>query len=178
MDYTTILTELENTSLFEIYRLEIAIHQQLNDPVRLGLIKSHLKTGQLIDYFDETENRLIEATIVELKRTKVLVKDKHDGKLWNIPYYYININNSDIEIQATAKLKTSRNNLKVGDNVYFKDKKGNELFGEVVKLNTKTAGVLVGETKWRVDYSFLSTIIDGELGGNQKLLECEVIVEK
>lgn len=64
MDYTTILTELNNNSLFELYRLNVAIRQQLNDPARLRLIKNHLKAGQLISYFDEAENRLIEATIV------------------------------------------------------------------------------------------------------------------
>ncbi len=178
MDYTAILTELNDASLFELYRLDVAICQQLDDPTRLRLIKNHLKAGQLISYFDDTENRLIEATIVELKRIKVLVKNKHDGELWNIPYYYLNIDNSNTEIQATSRLKNNRNNVKVGDNVYFKDKKGNELFGEIVKLNPKTACVLVGKSKWRVDYSFLSPIIDGTLGGNQQLLEGNVIVKK
>jgi len=178
MDYTAILTELNNASLFELYRLNVAIRQQLGDPARLRAIRNHVKTGQLISYFDAAENRLIEATIIELKRTKILVENKHDGELWDIPYYYLNIDNSDTDIQATPKQKTNRNNIKVGDNVCFKDKKGNELFGEVVKLNPKTAGVLVGKTNWRVAYSLLSPIIDGELGGNQQFLEGKVIVEK
>lgn len=108
----------------------------------------------------------------------MLVKNTHDGELWDIPYYFININNANTEIPATANEKASRNNFKVGDNVYFKDHKRHELFGEVTKLNPKTAGVLVGNTNWKVGYSHLSTIIDGELGDNQKLLDVQVIVKE
>ena len=171
MDYSAILTELNNASLFELYRLNVAIGKQLDDPARLSLIKNHLQIGQLISYFDAQENRLLEATIVELKRTKVLVENKHDGALWNIPYYCLNIDNLDTDIQATSQQKITRNNLKVGDNVCFKDKKGNELFGEVIKLNPKTAGILVGQTHWRVAYSLLSPIISVEVGDEQLTIE-------
>ena len=52
-----------------------------------------------------------------------------------------------------------------------KDGKGNERFGEVIKLNQKTAGVLVGTTRWKVGYSLLSSIIEGELGSERSLIE-------
>jgi len=175
MDYSTILNELNNASLFELYRLNVAIRQQLEDPIRMSSVKKSLRTGQLIKYFDSTENKLIDATILELKRTKVLVENKHDGELWNIPYYHINVDNIDTNIQATSKRTINRNNLKVGDKVCFKDKKGNELFGEVIKLNPKTAGVLVGQVKWRVAYSLLLPIIDGEVGSDNNLLEGAII---
>jgi len=178
MDYTTILTELKDSSLFELYRLNNAIWNQLEDPARVRLIKNQLKVGQLISYFEVTENRFLEATIVELNRTRTLVKNEHDGKLWNIPYYFLNINNANTDVYAKAIQKTIKSDIKVGDNVYFKDHKGHELFGEVTKLNPKTAGVLVGNTKWKVGYSHLSTIIDGELGGNQKLLDVQVVVKE
>lgn len=177
MDYTAILTELDNASLFELYRLNVAIRQQLGDPARLFSIKNQLKVGEQINYFYGAENRLIEATVVELKRTKLLVENRHDGEFWNIPYYYVNMDNSDTDIQATSRKKANRNSIKVGDCVCFKDKKGNELFGEVVKLNVKTAGVLVGKIQWRVGYSLLSPILDGELGGDQPFLEGKVIVD-
>ncbi len=166
MDYTAIITELNKASLFDLYRLNVAIHQQLNDPIRLSLIKNHLKVGQLISYFDLTENRLIKATIIQLKTTKVLIENQHDGGQWNITYYSINIDNLDIDINLKAKQKTNKNHIKVGDHVCFKDKQGNELFGEVIKLNPKTAGVLVGNTQWRVAYSLLSPTISIEVEEN------------
>jgi len=176
MDYSKILNELNSASLFELYRLNASIRQQLKDPKRISLIKSILKVGQLIKYFEAAENRLLDAEIIELKRTKVLVKNKHDDELWNIPYYFINIDNSDVDIQAGSKQKISRNNLKVGDKVCFKDNGGKEIFGEVTKLNPKTSGVLVGDVKWRVAYSLLSPIIDGELGSGNNILEGEVLL--
>nr|MBS0021078.1 hypothetical protein [Gammaproteobacteria bacterium] len=88
MNYSKILDELSNASLFDLYRLEQAISRSLEDPVRIKKIKDSLKVGQPIEYFDAEENRLVEASIIELKKTRALVKNRHDGKLWNIPFYH------------------------------------------------------------------------------------------
>jgi len=174
MNYSKILDELNSASLFELYRLEQAIRHSLEDPARIRNIKDSLKIGQDIEYFDADENRLVEASIIELNRTRLLVKNRHDGKLWNIPYYHINLDHANVAISnPTGKL--DRNSLKVGDKVAFKDRKGNELFGEVTKLNPKTAGVLVGTARWKVGYSLLSLIIDGELGSETNLIEGEIL---
>ena len=174
MNYSEILDELNNASLFELYRLEQAIRRSLEDPVRIKHIKDSLKVGQDIEYFDAEENRLVEASIIELKRTRALVKNRHDEMLWNIPFYHINLDHVDIAISdSTGKL--DRNSLKVGDKVAFKDRKGNERFGEVIKLNQKTAGVLVGTGRWKVGYSLLSLIIEGELGSETNLIEGQLL---
>ena len=174
MNYSKILDELRSASLFELYRLEQAIRHSLEDPVRIRSIKDLLKVGQDIEYFDVEENRLIEASIIELKRTRVLIKNRHDGELWNIPFYHINLDHADIAISSSTG-KLDRNSLKVGDKVAFKDKKGNERFGEVIKLNQKTAGVLVGSARWKVGYGLLSLIIEGELGSETNLIEGQLL---
>ncbi len=170
MNYSKILDELSDASLFELYRLKEAIRRSLEDPVRIRNIKDSLKIGQDIEYFDSEENRLVEAIITELKRTRLLVRNRHDGKLWDIPYYHVNLDHSNIAIAGSTG-KLDRNSLKVGDKVAFKDKKGNELFGEVIKLNQKTAGVLVGTARWKVGYGLLSLIIEGESGNETNLIE-------
>jgi hypothetical protein len=174
MNYSKILDELNRASLFELYRLEQAIRRSLEDPVRVKNIKDSLKVGQDIEYFDAEENRLVEASIIELKRTRALVKNRHDGKRWNIPFYHINLDHADIAISG-SKGKLDRNSLKVGDKVAFKDRKGNELFGEVIKLNQKTAGVLVGVVRWKVSYALLSLVIEGELGIEMNLIEGQLL---
>ena len=174
MNYSKIMEELNNAPLFELYRLEQAIRRSLENPVRVRKIKDSLKVGQDIEYFEADENRMIEARIVELKRTRALVKNHHDGALWNIPFYHINLDHADVSISG-AMGKLDRNSLKVGDKVAFKDKKGNELFGEVIKLNQKTAGVLVGMTRWKVSYRLLSSIIEGELGREANVIEGRLI---
>ena len=170
MNYSQILDQLNNASLFELYRLNQAIQHRLEDPVKIKNIKNSLKIGQDIEYFDAEENRLIEANIIELNRTRLLVKNWHDGKRWNVPYYHINLDHVNITIAGSSG-NLDRNSLKVGDQVAFKDKKGNELFGEVIKLNRKTAGVLVGTVRWRVGYSLMSLVIDGEMGSKRNLIE-------
>jgi hypothetical protein len=177
MNYSKILEELNNASLFELYRLEQAIRRSLEDPVRIRKIKDSLKVGQNIEYFDAEENRLVEARIVELKRTRALVRNGHDGALWDIPFYHINLAHADVRIAGSTG-HIDRNTLKVGDKVAFKDKKGNELFGEVVKLNPKTAVVLVGTTRWKVGYRLLSSIIEGELGKDSDVIEGRILTAK
>jgi len=177
MNYSQILEELNNASLFELYRLQQAIRRSLEDPARIRKIKESLKVGQDIEYFDAEENRLVEASIVELKRTRALVKNRHDGALWNIPFYHINLDRADVSISGSTG-KLDRNSLKVGDKVAFKDRKGNELFGKVIKLNQKTAGVLVGTTRWKVGYRFLSLIIEGELGSETNLIEGQLLARE
>lgn len=128
MNYSQILEALNKASLFELYRLQQAIRRSLEDPARIRQIKNSLRVGQDIEYFEAEDNRLIEASIVELKRTKVLVKNRHDGALWNIPFYFINLDRADVAISNPAG-KLDRNTLKIGDKVAFKDRKGNEQFG-------------------------------------------------
>lgn len=64
-----------------------------------------------------------------------------------------------------------RNSLKIGDKVACKDRKGNELLGEVIKLNQKTGGVLVGAGRWKVSYGMLSPLVEGELGNDANVIE-------
>ncbi len=177
MEYSKVLDELNNASLFELYRLSAAIWLQLEDPKRLKSIKNRLRVGQDISYFNASENRLISAQVIQLKRTRVLVKNKHNGKLWDIPFYQVNIDGTDTDIGGRGKHKLDRSMVKVGDSVCFQDRNGVELFGEVIKLNPKTARVQVGKTKWRVAYGYLSPILDGELG-NPNLLEGSFLGEE
>ena len=181
MDYSKILNELDQASLFDLYRLNVAIDQQLENPGRNKLVKKQLKIGQSVEHFNSDENRLVVAKVVKLKRTRTLVKNEHDGRYWDIPYYMINIDAVDTDIHTSSQQKLSKSNVKVGDKVCFKDREGNELFGEVVKLNPKTAAVMVGRVRWRVGYSLLIPVIDGELGGGggqMNLLEGEVLARE
>ena len=62
----------------------------------------------------------------------------------NLLIYLINLEGQDAEIAPTRRRGLDRNSLKVGDRVAFTDRDGREQFGEVVKLNQKSAAVQVG----------------------------------
>ena len=164
MNYTKILEELNQATSFDLFRLRCIIDKQLEDPRRIFNIKKKLFIGQDISYFDEDENRSIDATIIAMKRTRVLVKNHCDNRRWDLFYHHINLNHVDTEINKSPTQKLDRNTLKVGDKVSFFCTDGSEKFGEVIKLNPKTAGVLIEGEKWRVSYAALSPIIDGEVG--------------
>ena len=164
MDYTQILDALSKASLFELYRLNVAIGNLLDDPARILAVKRTLQVGQVVSWLNSEENRLVEARLLQINRSRALIQDIASGKRWTIPFHLINVDQHEIEIAAGQRGKLDRNRLKVGDRVAFRDKAGHERFGEVIKLNTKTASVQVGPSRWRVHYSLLQPVIDGELG--------------
>jgi hypothetical protein len=74
MDYSEIIKALEAASSYDLYRLQVAIDHLLDEPERLKAIKRRLKPGQAITYFDRGENRLVEAKVIRLKQTRLLVE--------------------------------------------------------------------------------------------------------
>lgn len=165
MDYSTILEELNKASTFDLYRLRVAIDQQLDNPQRLSTIKSCLQPGQIISYFSERENREIEATVLKIRRTRVLVQDCHDQTQWTIPLYFVNLDGADTDITSSPEKGLDKTQLKVGDMVGFQDKDQNDLYGEIIRLNQKTATIMTSTRgRWRVAYEYLHLIYDIEQG--------------
>ncbi|MGD8207530.1 MAG: hypothetical protein PVH47_05590 [Thiohalocapsa sp.] len=164
MNYTEILEQLGQASLFDLFRLNAAISNQLDDPARIAAVKRALRPGQTVRWFNRDENRLIEARLLKLNRTRAEVRSLADGRLWTIPFYLIDLDGRDVDIASRKPRSLDRNSLKVGDRVAFTDRSGEERFGRVTKLNQKSAAVQVGATRWRVGYSLLAPVIDGDVG--------------
>ncbi len=91
MDFNLILSELNQASTFELFRLKAAIDNFLDDPARLAAIKRALHPGMEISYFDQRENRLIPARLQKIHKTRAEVEDLGSGKCWTIPLYMINV---------------------------------------------------------------------------------------
>ena len=170
MDYTKILEELNRASLFDLHRLQSAIYQELLNPKRINQIKAQLKIGQSISYFEPQSNSLVDAVILKIQITRCLVRNLKDNKNWNLPFYYLNIDDVDADIQpAKNAVGIPKSSLKVGAKVGFKDKDNNDLFGEVIRLNPKRATVRINEhCQWLVNYKNLFYVIEGELGDTKE----------
>lgn len=160
-DFNSILQQIESWSLFELNRLCAAVNIALNDPDRNEAIKRQLKTGMQVSYFCSDRNRLIAAT----RKTRVTVKNMDDGKRWDIPLYMLNLEGIDTSIRSVKyKGGLDKNSLKVGDLVGWNSKLGHDLYGVIEKLNPKMALVRLGTGEsWRVAYSLLFTVMDGEV---------------
>ena len=91
MDYSRIMSELDKASLFDLYRLNVAICRELENPKRIEEVKRMIRKGDTISYFEGSENRLVPAEVIEVKRTRVLVRNKQDMKQWSIPFHMLNI---------------------------------------------------------------------------------------
>jgi hypothetical protein len=164
MNYAEILAALDEASLFQLYRLNAAIGNQLDDPKRVRAVKQALRVGQTVRWFDSVDNRLQEAKLLRINRTRAEIQNLGDGKRWSIPFCQIDLDGADVTIATQKRQTIDRCRLSVGDRVAFKDRDGLERFGEVVKLNNKTASVQVGTLRWRVSYGLLAPVIDGVLG--------------
>ena len=177
MDYSKIMKELDEASLFDLYRLRAAINKELDNAERIEKIRRLIKVGETVRYFVNEENRLIEAEVLEIKRTRVLVRNKHDLKRWDIPFYMINLEGVPVDIVRPENTKgVSRHEVRIGDFYGFRDRANNILRGRVIRTNPKTVTLLVEPNQhWRVSYSMLHSIIDGQKASEQKFIEGVVV---
>jgi hypothetical protein len=173
MDYSKFMNELNDASLFDLYRLRVAISKELENAKRINEVKKRIQKGDVISYFEENENRLIQAEVIELRRTRVLVKNKHDMKQWIVPFYMINIEELSTDIRYSTKtMGMNKNEIRKGDLVGFRNKNNKNVSGKVIRLNPKTVTVFVEPNQeWRVPYSMLCPIIDGEIAPERKFIE-------
>src|SRR5580704_11136310 len=124
-DFNSILEQLEPWSLFELNRLCSAIGNLLGDPARNEAIKRQLRVGMQITYFCCNKNNLVEARIVEIRKTKASVVNIHDGQRWSVSFYLINLEGIDTNIiRKKYSGGLDKNSLKVGDQVGWNSKLG------------------------------------------------------
>lgn len=163
MDYTELLNQLRQASLFDLYRLSTAIDRELENPQQISAIKQKLRLGMELNYFDRVQNRSIKARLVALRQKQAVIFDLEQKKDFLIPYYMLNVDRIDTTIHEKTNTLTA-NNLKVGDRVGF-NSEGRDFVGIVHRLNHKTATVYTTNTgqKWRVSYSYLHRIHDAEI---------------
>jgi hypothetical protein len=164
MDYTNTLKTLQEASAFDLFRLRAAIDRVLDQPGWMQAVQSRLRTGQSVEYFDPPTNRTHSGQILELRRKQAVVLDLETQKRWLISYAAINLDGADVEIREQPKQGLSRQSLADGDIVGFIDRQQQERSGRVVRLNDKSVTLMVGMQQWRVAYSLLHRVVDGQTG--------------
>lgn len=177
MDYSQLIHELRQASLFDLYRLRVAIDNLLDQPERLRQIAARLHPGMTITYFNGSQNRLVEATVEAIQRTNIHIRDNADGKRWRLPLYMVNLEGINPDIHAARDQQgLDKNRLKVGETVGYRSRQNQEVYGTVLQLNPKTATVLTstGE-RWRVPYALLFKVMEG--GANNEYQEAEYTLE-
>lgn len=80
MNYSDIIDALDKASAFDLYRLQMAIDNMIDDPKRIIEIKMALRLDQEIEHYDASSNRMEPAIVKQIKQTKAVVKNLKDGK--------------------------------------------------------------------------------------------------
>lgn len=165
VNYDDWLSFLKRASLFEIYRLSLALEIEKSDPKRALQVAHKLNIGDTLEYFDPEERRLIAAVVLEKARTRVLVRHVEDGRRFNIPYFMVNIDSRSFFTETKTKNLT-RHDVAIGMRVGFvSSRTGRMVSGVVERLNPKTVSLRTADNHvWRVCYSFLFPVIEGQTG--------------
>jgi len=162
MDYSSIIKELDEASLFDIFRLSCALNQELSNEKRINEIKSQLVVGQTISWFNSQSNKEEKAEVLRCNKSRVLVDNFSDNQKWNVYYSAINMQSVEVDIKLNQKVGLRKMEISLGDIVAFLDNYNETIYGQVVKLNPKTARINVGQHSWSVSYNLLRRADDIE----------------
>jgi hypothetical protein len=161
MDYTQILKDLEGATTFDLYRLISAMQDEMESSARIKKVRSGLRVGQTITWFDSNTHKLVRSEVLKLNKLRCLVQNLEDGEEWNVIYASINTEDEAVDINMNQEYGVKKSELGVGDTVTYVSRDNIQVFGTVVKLNPKTAGIKTVEGKeWRVPYSLLQKIVE------------------
>jgi hypothetical protein len=162
MDFTEVLRLLQNASIYDLYRLKVAIQNEMERPEKIFALRQCFTEGDQISYFNAVTNTLSKARVLEKKQKYVLAEDLTDHKTWKVPYYMINLSEKNSEIYPQHREKLTKNHLKVGEFAGFKYD-GKQYIGVIQKLNLKTVNLKTRDHKnYRVPYGLLFKVIEGQ----------------
>lgn len=159
MDWTSLETFLKSATTFDLLQVRSLVSELLEDPERIASVRRRIHPGLAITYWQPSTRSLVEATIIEIRRSMALVKEHESGELWNIPLTWINVEGRPA---APVHGTTPARQWKVGDSVSFPDRQNCEIVGEIVKLNPKRAEIRTSQGIWMVHYQYLTHIVDAE----------------
>lgn len=164
MNYTEVLETLKSATLFDLYRLHVAIGNELNNPTRIAQVKQSLRLGEPVQYFDAEKNRAMTATVLKLKPKSAVIYNQENNRRYQIPYSMLNTNQMDTDIHRSKQTPLTMNHLQVGDLVGF-NKDGMEIIGMIKRLNQKTVTLHTKEGyRWRVAYNYLFRVTNTTIG--------------
>ena len=148
MNFSETISTLKNASAFELYRLRAAIDRVLDQPGWMDAVRSRLRVGQPIQYFDPGANRSQQGQVVDLRRKQAVVLDLATQKRWLISYAAINLDGADVEIREKPRKGLGRNEVAIGDVVGFLDRDLQQRSGWIdAKLHTRCGmGACQGRT--------------------------------
>ena len=84
MNYQELTALLDQASAFDLYRLGHVLDDMIDDPKRIIEVKSKLRLGQRVEYFEGRSRKAVTVTIEAIKQTRAAARDEQ-GRLWDVP---------------------------------------------------------------------------------------------
>jgi hypothetical protein len=169
MEFTAVMQLLKNASPYDLYRIKVAIGNEIEKPEHIRAMRSRFAIGDKITYFDAQSNSLIPAIVLDKMVKNVRLQNLVDQRIWRLPYYMINLEKKESDIHVHNKERPTKNNFRIGDGVGF-NHDGQQCFGTIKKLNHKTASVVTRDNKrWLVGYGLLFKVLEGKSEENTEL---------
>ena len=167
------IKDLPMATSAELYQLSWVIEQLMDDPRRIVQARSQLHMGQLVQYWDWGTGKLRQARIVAMKDRQVTLVDEQSKQRFSVLYAAI----VPAEEQPNTSTATStspvpaaplrpppeingKQDFRVGQRVSFVDQSLKRQFGEIKRLNQRTATVHGDGRAWRVGFGLLQHIVD------------------
>jgi hypothetical protein len=172
VEYDQLVSFLKQASTFEIYRMTVALQNELDNPARLAHISAKIKVNDCVEWYDATANTFIKAIVMDKTSKNVIVQNIHDGKQWKIPLYWLKLDSREFVFEQKEE-GLNKNSIKVGDFVgFYHQNLGKDITGQVERLNPKTVSIRTStQQRWRVSYKLLYSVIDGKQAELNKVIE-------
>ena len=126
--------------------------------------------GQTISWFNSQSNKEEKAEVLRCNKSRVLVDNFSDNQKWNVYYSAINMQSVEVDISMNQKVGLRKMELSLGEIVAFLDNFNKTIYGQVVKLNPKTARIDTRGNNWSVSYNLLRKVDDIEAELAEKML--------
>lgn len=157
---TRLLDLLRNAPTLDLYQLSLTIHQLLGDPERILAIRARLHLGAAVQFYHYQRHELVPATVIELRKTEVTVREDATLEQWRLPYAAVVPDAAARAAPPPPPAPMERTMFKVGDKAGFTDKHLRERVGTVIRVNEQTISLDCDGQRWRVSPHFLRKVID------------------
>lgn len=110
MNYIEAIKALKKATAFDLFLLRHAINNVMDDPAWLQQIKGNLQVGQIIEYYQPSEDKLTQAKLTKINQTSAEVINIHDKQHCVIDLYTIKLETSVKTDNTKTKTKQTNNN--------------------------------------------------------------------
>lgn len=178
-EFKLLVANLPQASSLDLYRLAYLSRALYSEPHRILAIRKELHVGKTVQYFDSNHGTNHSGRVIALRDRDFSLEDRDRNlRFKSLPYAAIDVVATESQSPSASHepptfgkdqppnipktKRPTKSDFSVGGRVSFINREGHLLIGVIVRMNQKTATVLLDLTggQWRVSYSLLHHLVD------------------